>query len=102
MEQCRYFPIDNTLSSEMIGDFDSFGKHGHFMQLGISNEQTMAYVRDKQTGRIVETLPEFVKLIESPLEVLEDEVVGIMRIYVAKKKHDEVEVEIKKVFNKYK
>lgn len=95
MVKCKYFKDDQDARN-----FD-LAREGYFMQLGVSLDRTVAIVVDKQTGKMFETYVEFVMLIESPQDVLRDKIIESMKLFVSTKKHEEMEVEVISLFNKY-
>lgn len=95
MVKCKYFKDDQDARN-----FD-LAREGYFMQLGVSLDRTVAIVVDKQTGKMFETYVEFVMLIESPQDVLRDKIIESMKLFVSSKKHEEMEVGVISIFNKY-
>lgn len=96
MTEVRYFKEDESFT----GDF-ALARSGYFLQFGIRNETTMAIVRDKQTGACVMTWPDFIRFVEHPSDVLRDKIIESMKLFVSTKKHEEMEVEVISLFNKY-
>lgn len=97
MIPCRYFTL-NQSTNDMNFDLAKFGE---FMQIGSFNGESMAIVVDKQTLKVEVTFVDYIQFIESSQEVLQDEIISVLRGYVPKKKQDEVESEIVQLFKKY-
>lgn len=95
MQPCRYLPVNSDSST----DINTFGREGHFIQLGHDGNETMAYVVDK-SGQFVVTYPTLVKLTENRMSVLLEKVLSEMREKVSKRRWPQVEKNIIMWFEK--
>lgn len=95
MNECKYFKMEDDARNFELA------RSGYFMALGMSGGDSVAIVKDKQTGRLFTTYIDYVQITESHDEVLIDKLTQLINEYVARIRRDAATTEMLKLFKEF-
>lgn len=85
-------PSDELAASDKVGFLIEFGRQGG---------DTMAFVQDIPSGRVLSTYPEYVQFLNTPMDGLLDRILAEVLPKVAMSRRAEVEKTIVELFTRY-
>jgi hypothetical protein len=98
MQRVKYLAISPESRAETI---EETGKIGFLLVIGNQGGNTMAFVQDGATGQVVCTYPEYVRFMQTDMDVLMQRLITEMKGKVARSRQLEVEQMIVDLFKQY-
>lgn len=99
MRRVKYINIG--VKGDVAEELEASDKTGLLIEFGRQGGDTMAFIQDIPSGRVISTYPEYIQFLNTPMDGLMERLTSELLPKLAASKRAEAEKMIVELFNRY-